>query len=90
MEESIEFLQQKRKSLSHKLEKIGDFRRGIISVNYRKCGKRTVFAQRKDIPVMGLVISGTQRLKGRAMQRTSSWGRRQKNISRRPKTIAIS
>lgn len=40
MEETLESLEAKRKSLYQKLEEIGDFRRGIISVNYRKCGKK--------------------------------------------------
>jgi hypothetical protein len=40
MEETLESLEAKRKSLYQKLGEIGDFRRGIISVNYRKCGKK--------------------------------------------------
>ena len=40
MEETLESLEAKRKSLYRKMEELGDFRRGIISVNYRKCGKR--------------------------------------------------
>jgi hypothetical protein len=40
MEETLERLVVKRKSVYQKLGEIGDFRRGIISVNYRKCGKR--------------------------------------------------
>jgi hypothetical protein len=32
-------LESKRESLYNELSKTGDFRRGIISVNYRKCGK---------------------------------------------------
>jgi hypothetical protein len=40
MEETLESLEAKRKSVYQKLGEIGDFRRGIISVNYRKCGKK--------------------------------------------------
>ena len=40
MEETLESLEAKRKSVYQKLGEIGDFRRGIISVNYRRCGKR--------------------------------------------------
>ncbi len=40
MEQVLESLEAKRKSVYQKLGEIGDFRRGIISVNYRKCGKR--------------------------------------------------
>ena len=40
MEETLENLEAERRSVYRKLEGIGDFRRGIISVNYRKCGKK--------------------------------------------------
>jgi len=40
MEETLENLEAERRSVYRKLEEIGDFRRGIISVNYRKCGKK--------------------------------------------------
>lgn len=39
MTNKIEELQNKRKTLFTRLTKVGDFRRGTISVNYRKCGK---------------------------------------------------
>ena len=35
----IKKLQVKRDELLHQLSTIGEFRRGTISVNYRKCGK---------------------------------------------------
>ena len=40
MEETLESLEAERKSLYQKMEEIGDFRRGIISVNLRKCGRK--------------------------------------------------
>src|SRR4030043_1004174 len=40
MEETLESLEAERRAVHRKLEGIGDFRRGIISVNYRKCGKK--------------------------------------------------
>jgi hypothetical protein len=40
MEETLESLEAERKSVYQKLGEIGDFRRGIISVNFRKCGKK--------------------------------------------------
>ena len=39
MEETIESLAKKREDLYQQLKETGDFRRGIISVIYRKCGK---------------------------------------------------
>src|SRR5665647_3926117 len=40
MEDTLESLEAKRRSLCQKMEEVGDFRRGIISVNYRRCGKK--------------------------------------------------
>ena len=40
MEETIESLEKKREHLYSDLREVGDFRRGIISVIYRKCGKK--------------------------------------------------
>ena len=40
MEETIESLEKKREELYRHLREVGDFRRGIISVLYRKCGKK--------------------------------------------------
>lgn len=39
MEETIEQLERQREGLHRKIEELGDLRRGIISVNYRRCGK---------------------------------------------------
>ncbi len=39
MKETLEALEERRRQLYSQLETVGDFRRGIISVNYRKCGK---------------------------------------------------
>jgi hypothetical protein len=36
---SLQDLELRRKSLFRQLENPGDFRRGAISLNYRKCGK---------------------------------------------------
>jgi hypothetical protein len=40
MEETLESLEQKREQLYRQLAETGDFRRGTISVVYRKCGKK--------------------------------------------------
>ena len=40
MEETVESLEAERRSVYWELEEVGDLRRGIISVNYRKCGKK--------------------------------------------------
>ncbi len=40
MKNDIKALELKRKYLHEQLASLGDFRRGTISVNYRKCGKK--------------------------------------------------
>lgn len=40
MAESLKSLESKRKSLYKRLEELGDFRRGTIATNFRKCGKK--------------------------------------------------
>lgn len=40
MKETLEELEEQRRQLYREIAEVGDFRRGIISVNYRKCGKR--------------------------------------------------
>ena len=39
MTETLEELEERRKKLYRELGGLGDFRRGAISVNFRKCGK---------------------------------------------------
>lgn len=40
MKDNLKNLESRRESLFRKLEGVGDFRRGTIAVNYRKCGKK--------------------------------------------------
>src|SRR5213593_4358863 len=40
-------LELRREELFRQIENLGDFRRGIISVNYRKCGKPNCACARK-------------------------------------------
>lgn len=44
----LESLESRRKELYRKLEALGDFRRGTISVNYRKCGKSNCACAQPD------------------------------------------
>ena len=53
MEESLEALERQRRELYRQLENLGDFRRGTISVNYRKCGKSNCACAGKDHPGHG-------------------------------------
>ena len=53
MEETIESLETKREHLYRQLQEIGDFRRGIISVIYRKCGKKNCACAKEGHPGHG-------------------------------------
>ena len=53
MGETLESLEKKRKELYQKLEALGDLRRGTISVNYRKCGKKKCVCAKPGHPGHG-------------------------------------
>jgi hypothetical protein len=53
MEETIESLEKKREHLYRDLQEVGDFRRGIISVIYRKCGKKYCACAKEGHPGHG-------------------------------------
>ena len=53
MESSLQSLESSRTQLCRKMEALGDFRRGTISVNYRKCGKSNCACAQKDHPGHG-------------------------------------
>ncbi len=53
MDHSLQDLELRRKDLFRQMESLGDFRRGTISVNYRKCGKSNCACARKDHPGHG-------------------------------------
>ena len=53
MELSLQALELRRKQLHRQMENLGDFRRGTISVNYRKCGKSNCACARKGHPGHG-------------------------------------
>ena len=53
MRERLESLEAKRQGLIQALAALGDFRRGTISANYRRCGKRNCACARADHPGHG-------------------------------------
>jgi Family of unknown function (DUF6152) len=53
VDQSLQELELRRKNLFRQLQNLGDFRRGTISVNYRKCGKSNCACARKDHPGHG-------------------------------------
>jgi hypothetical protein len=50
---ALERLEQKRNALYQRLQNLGDFRPGTISVNFRKCGKKRCACARPAHPGHG-------------------------------------
>jgi len=53
VDHSLQDLELRRKNLFRQRESLGDFRRGTISVNDRKCGKSNCACARRDHPGHG-------------------------------------
>ena len=53
MNESLSSLEKKREHLYQQLQEAGDFRRGTISVLYRKCGKKNCACAKEGHPGHG-------------------------------------
>jgi hypothetical protein len=53
MLETLEALEASREKLYQQLRNLGDFRRGTISVNFRRCGKGNCACGRADHPGHG-------------------------------------
>lgn len=66
MTESIRSLDQQRRTLFRKLGKIGNFRRGSISVNYRKCGKKNCACAKEGNPGHGPQFLWSTTIKGKS------------------------
>jgi hypothetical protein len=66
MTETLLSLEKKREDLYRKLEEIGDFRRGTISVTYRKCGKKNCACTREGHPGHGPQHLWSTTIKGKS------------------------
>lgn len=66
MEKTLGSLEMKRKSLYQKLEEMGDFRRGTISVNYRRCGKENCICTEPGHPGHGPQYLWNTTIKGKS------------------------
>lgn len=47
MRESLKEMELRRETLYKKLQEVGDLRRGMVSANYRKCGKENCACAKK-------------------------------------------
>ena len=74
MEETIESLEARRKTLYQKLEELGDFRRGTLSVNYRKCGKKNCACAKPGHPGHGPQYLWNTTIKGKSYARNVHFG----------------
>ena len=67
-------LESKRESLYNELSKTGDFRRGIISVNYRKCGKGNCRCSKEGHPGHGPQYLWNTTIKGKSYAKNLKLG----------------
>lgn len=74
MEETLESLEKKRKDLHRKLETVGNFRRGTISVNYRRCGKKNCICAKPGHPGHGPQYLWNTTIKGKSYAKNLKLG----------------
>ncbi len=74
MNDTLIKLESKRKSLYRELEEIGDFRRGTISVNYRKCGKKNCICAKPGHPGHGPQYLWNTTIKGKSYAKNLKLG----------------
>ncbi len=66
MKDTVEDLERQRDALYRQLGELGDFRRGTISVNYRKCGKVYCACARAGHPGHGPQYLWNATIKGKS------------------------
>ncbi len=74
MVDPLEGLEKRRKQIFQKLEALGDFRRGTISVNYRKCGKKKCVCTKPGHPGHGPQYLWNTTTKGKSYARNLRLG----------------
>jgi hypothetical protein len=74
MEETIEILEARREDLYNHLREVGDFRRGIISVLYRKCGKKYCACAKEGHPGHGPLHLWNTTIKGKSYAKSVRLG----------------
>jgi hypothetical protein len=74
MEETIESLERQREHLYRQLQEVGDFKRGIISVIYRKCGKKNCACSKEGHPGHGPQHLWNTTIKGKSYAKSLKLG----------------
>ena len=67
-------MERKRESLYKQLQETGDFRRGIISVTYRKCGKKNCACAQEGHPGHGPQHLWNTTIKGKSYAKSLKLG----------------
>jgi len=74
MNQSLTKLESQRNSLYKKLEETGDFRRGTIYLNYRKCGKKNCICAKPGHPGHGPQYLWSTTIKGKSYAKSLKLG----------------
>ena len=74
MEETLAKLESKREQLYRQLMEIGDFRRGTISVTYRKCGKKNCACAKEGHPGHGPLYLWNATIGGKSVAKNLKLG----------------
>lgn len=82
MRETLASLEAKRQGLIQALAALGDFRRGTISANYRRCGKRNCACARPDHPGHGPQYLWNATIGGQSRARNLRLGPELEKVSR--------
>lgn len=82
MDQSLHDLEVRRKNLFRQMANLGDFRRGTISVNFRKCGRSNCACARKDHPGHGPQYLWNVSIGGRTQARNLPLGPELEKVER--------
>ncbi len=74
MNEALSSLERKRELLYKQLQETGDFRRGTISVLYRKCGKKNCVCTQEGHPGHGPQYLWNATIKGKSYAKNLKLG----------------
>ena len=67
MGQTLEALERRKKVIAVQIGRLGDFRRGTISANYRKCGKKNCVCARPSHPGHGPQYLWNTTAKGKSL-----------------------
>lgn len=82
MQETLEDLERQKNELYQQLAELGDFRRGTISANYRKCGKAYCVCARAGHPGHGPQYLWNATIKGKSRAQNLRLGAELEKVGR--------